>query len=230
MYTPDFKSLAITLRSKGKTYSEINKQLAKAVPKSTLSYWCRNVVLPDFYKVKLARLNEGNRAKGRQKAILSRINDRRALISEFRIKNKYLVRKLTNEIAIQRVALAILYYCEGNKWKSHRGLMLGSADPYLLKLYIKLLRSVYGIKGSCLRARVSHRADQNIRELENYWSGITGIPIKNFYKTIPDPRTTGRPTKNPDYKGVCVISCAGTKIQLELEEIVRILSGFKGNS
>jgi len=33
----------------------------------------------------------------------------------------------------------------------------------------------------------------------------------------------GKKTQKADYKGVCVITCAGAKIQLELEEIANLL-------
>ena len=74
-----------------------------------------------------------------------------------------------------------------------------------------------------MKCRISYRADQNIKSLQNYWSRLTGISLKNFYKTIPDPRTIGKPTKKKDYKGVCVVTCAGSHIQLELEAIPAIV-------
>ena len=74
-----------------------------------------------------------------------------------------------------------------------------------------------------LKCRVSYRTDQNINEIEEYWSTITNISRENFYKTKPDPRTKGKKTKKVDYKGVCVLTCAGAKIQLELEEIAKLL-------
>ncbi len=117
----------------------------------------------------------------------------------------------------------MLHLGEGAKWKSHRGLMLGSSDPDIIRLYIKLLKICYGKKNTDMRCRISYRADQDINELETYWSKITNISRSNFYKTRPDPRTVGKPTKNKDYKGVCVITSSGTDIQLELESIAKII-------
>ena len=56
------------------------------------------------------------------------------------------------------------------------------------------------------------------------WSKATGLNKNQFYKTKPDARTIGKPTRNKNYKGVCVISCAGTKIQVELKEISKMFS------
>ena len=124
---------------------------------------------------------------------------------------------------VQKIMLAMLYLGEGSKWRSHSGLMLGSSDPSIIKLYVGLLGVCYGIEVDRLKCRVSYRADQDIRALEHYWAKIIGIPLKNFYKTKPDPRTIGKPTKRSDYKGVCVVHCGNTKIQHELEMIPKLL-------
>ena len=60
-------------------------------------------------------------------------------------------------------------------------------------------------------------------ELQEYWSRAAGIPLENFYKSIPDPRTVGKPTKDGNYKGVCVIMGGSTAIQLELEMIPKLI-------
>ena len=124
---------------------------------------------------------------------------------------------------VLKLLLSMLYLGEGSKWKSHRGLVLGSSNPDIIRLYIRLLNICYGITTEKLKCRVSYRADQDIHVLQTYWSQITSIPLDNFYKTIPDPRTVGKPTKHQDYKGVAVISCAGTHIQLELEMIPKVI-------
>jgi hypothetical protein len=138
----------------------------------------------------------------------------------------HLTEKLKDKDVL-KLLLSMLYLGEGSKWKSHHGLVLGSSDPDIIRLYICLLDRCYGISVEKLRCRVSYRADQDIHALQRYWSQVTCIPLSGFYKTIPDPRTIGKPTKNIDYKGVAVISCAGTHIQLELEMIPKtILKGL----
>lgn len=119
--------------------------------------------------------------------------------------------------------LSFLYLGEGAKRGSHSGIQLGSSDQDIIKLYLRLLKRCYKINPAQLKCRISYRADQDIRSLEEYWSKITKIPLSNFYKTIPDPRTAGKPTKNSDYKGVCVISGSRSYIQLELETISKII-------
>lgn len=210
------------LRSRGRTYSEILKDLKIFIPKSTLSYWCNDVVLSSSYKDRINKLNIKNFNKAQKMAWASNKLKREKLLRELLENNEYLIEKLKDKDVL-KMLLSVLYIAEGSKWKSHHGLMLGNSDSNIIKLYICLLDLCYGIKPEKLKCRISYRADQDISFLQRYWSRITHIPIKNFYKTKPDPRTLGRSTRKKDYKGVCVIFCGGTDIQLELEAIPKII-------
>ena len=198
------------------------KDIAIKVPKSTLSSWCDDIKLPTWYQEKIDKLNHKNLNKGRKIAYIANKIKRENLLNDLRKQNEHLAQEL-QKADMRKVALAMLYLGEGSKWKSHRGLMLGSSDPEIIRLYIKLLHLCYGITAVQMKCRISYRADQDIKKLERYWSYVTKVPLKNFYKTIPDPRTIGKATKRTDYKGMCVITYGSTKIQLELEMIPRIL-------
>lgn len=222
METIKFRNKARTLRSEGKTYSEIMSILGIRLPKSTISDWCSNVPLPSWYTEKILKINNKNFNKAQKMAWASNKIKRERLLKNLLDNIEHLKHRIKDR-DILKMLLAMLYLGEGSKWKYHSGLMLGSSDPEIINLYIKLLNICYDISTEKLHCRVSYRADQNIKRLEKYWSKITSIPLKNFYKTIPDPRTVGKPTKNKDYKGVCVITCAGTHIQLELEAIPKLV-------
>lgn len=224
-YSTQLKAKVRKLRSRGKTYTEITDILQVWIPKSTLSYLCEGVALPRWYQKKVDKLNAKNFTKAQKMAWVSNKNKRERLLHALVVKNNYLLEKLKDENVL-KMLLAVLYLGEGAKWRSHRGLMLGSSDPLIIKLYMRLLRLCYGIFSEKLRCRVSYRADQDINKLQRYWSRITAVPLRNFYKTKPDPRTVGKITQRNDYKGVCVLTCGGTHIQLELETIPKII--FKG--
>lgn len=210
------------LRAKGKTYSEINSILKIDIPKGTLSGWCKGVELPSWYKDKIEELNKSNFSNAQKASIVARQFKQKKLLENIDQKNKPLIPFLAKKEVLRGI-LAMLYLGEGSKWKSHRGLMLGSSDPNIIRLYIGLLGACYGKKAEEMKCRISYRADQDIKYLEKYWSKVAGIPLANFYKTKPDPRTAGKPTKNTEYKGVCVVMSAGTEIQLELEAIAKII-------
>ena len=220
-----FKGKVRKLRAKGKTYSEIMKELNIRLPKSTISDWCKDVSLPKWYQMKIDKLNKRNLTKGQQMALVSNRIKRETFLKSLFDKNRNIVNKVKDK-DILRALLSILYLGEGSKWKSHSGLILGSSDPLIIRLYLKLLELCYGLKPKKLKCRISYRADQNLGQIQKYWSHVSGIPLKNFYKTIPDPRTVGKPTKKKEYQGVCVINGGGSAIQLELEKIPEII--FEG--
>jgi hypothetical protein len=210
------------LRAKGETYSEIQQALGIRLSKSTLSGWCKNVTLPEWYKKKISELNRKNYEKARVLAWAANKEKRERFVQKL-INNIQPLKKKTKDREVLKMILATLYLGEGSKWKSHSGLVLGSSDQEIILLYIRLLEVCYSMKRKNLKCRISYRADQNIRSLEKYWSTVTRIPLKNFYKTKPDPRTVGKPTKKTEYKGVCVIMGGGSHIQLELEAIPKLI-------
>ena len=221
-YSPAVIKKTKKLRSKGKTYAEITKVLNIHVPKSTLSCWCEKVKLPVWYEKKIKDLNLKNFRRCQQLSLVSNRIKREKIISDIEEANGCL-KSYLNDKNILRMILSVLYLGEGSKWKSHSGLMLGSSEPVIILLYLKLLKVCYEIQPKQLKCRISYRADQNIKILEGYWSKVTGISLKNFYKTKPDPRTIGKKTKKLDYKGVCVIMGGSSTIQLELEMIPKII-------
>lgn len=216
------KHLVIKLRKEGKTYSEIVKSINLIIPKSTLANWCRGIEMPSSYWKRLDKINAYNYIRAREAAWAANKNKREILVNELYQKN-YLILDNIKDKYVLKSLLAMLYLGEGAKWKSHRGLMLGSSEVEIVNLYIKLLNKCYGINLKSLKCRVSYRADQDLSSLEHFWSKSTGIPLSNFYKSKPDPRTVGKATLNKQYKGVCVVTCAGTHIQLELETIPKII-------
>ncbi len=223
----ELRQEAKRLRAKGLTYREIISSLGISIPRSTLSYWFREVHLALEYQERIKKIVLENGKKARQKAWASHVIKRQNLVEKIRGEHAHFTHVFKNR-DVAKIALTMLYLGEGAKWQGHRGLMLGSSDPIIVILYIKLLKICYQIDKESLRCRISYRSDQNIEELEKFWSQILGITRKNFYKTKADPRTVGKKTANINYKGVCVITCAGTHIQIELEEIAKILSGKKG--
>ena len=178
--------------------------------------------MPKWYKYKIRELNLKSFSKAQQMAWASNKIKRERFLKDLISSNNHLTEKLHDKDVLKMI-LATLYLGEGSKWRSHSGLVLGSSDPDIIRLYIRLLSLCYGIESKQLRCRISYRADQDIQKLQRYWSRISKIASKNFYKTIPDPRTIGKPTKRKDYMGVCVVSCGGSHIQLELQAIPKLI-------
>lgn len=219
------KFRAIQLRKSGKSYNEIASQLNLS-SKGTLSYWLHKIPLDKKALSKIKHKKEKSLNKARLAAQAKNKKLRKIFLENIK-KNVYALKKnVGNNKDSMKLALAFLYLGEGSKWKSHRGLQLGSSEPEIIALYLTLLERCYSIDRKLLHCYICYRADQNLNALKSFWSRKAHIPLKNFYSSSPDKRTVGKPTKNRNYKGVCVISGGDTKTQLELEMIPRIITGL----
>ena len=221
MINPSTRNDIRRLRALGMTYVEISNELNSVFPKSTLSYICKDVKLPDEYHLEQKKRIQLNLESARKKALIVNKKKLHQRLETIRIEAEK-VAMSDRSIDQEKVALAMLYIGEGSKYKSYRGLALGSSDIEILQTYIALLERCYHKQREDFRARIQHRSDQSQEGLLAYWSQGLGLSVDTFYASYIDKRTTGKPTRNPDYKGVCVISCSGADIQLELDAIARL--------
>lgn len=218
------KLQAIKLRGAGKTYSEIQNALEIRVPKSTLSYWCKDVSLSHKKQERIRKLILNNSKKGLKSALLVNRTNRKKYLESIIDRNKHLKFALKNKDTA-KIVLAVLYLGEGGK--NRKGsLLFGNSDPFIIGLFLHLLRYCYDIDESKFRCTIQCRADHNIKKLEQFWSQITKISSSQFYKARIDPRTIGKKSRKENYKGVCRIDYFSADLFLELMSISKII--YKG--
>ena len=210
------KSEAISLRKLGKSIREIESSLG--IPRSTLSYWLRNIKLTKSqYKV-LEEKHKKALIKARGIAVLWH-NKQKADRLKFAEDeaDKTLLRVRNNKETIE-LALAILYLGEGSKKSPTTG--MGNSDPLILKFFLKIMTSIYKIDIEKIGFDLHIRADQNPELLKKHWSKELNAPLHRFTSVSIDKRTLGKPSY-PDYKGVCVINCGNIAVQRKLVYIGR---------
>jgi len=215
------KEKVIKSRKEGKTYLEIQRRLKRTIPKSTLSYWCRNIPLPLGYQRKIEAYNKFNLNKARNIALKVNKSKRKHYLQSVAERNLHL-KTILRDRNVSKVALAILYLAEGTK-RQKGSLTFGNSDPFVISLFLRLLRSCYDINESKFRCTLQCRADQNIKKLEKFWTKITKIPLSQFYNARIDPRTVGKKSKRLDYKGVCRIDYFSADTFTELLQIPKII-------
>lgn len=224
--TPDntsFRKKVLALRRLGKTYGEINAAVGKHIPKSTLSYWCKDVPLPKNYQEKVKKITFENIQKGRAIALIANKIKRKKYLHLIKKENKHLAGVLKDDVNTAKIALTMLYLGEGKK-KTAGSLVFGNSNPSIISLFLKLLRQCYDIDEKKFRCTLQCRADQDIKKLEFFWSKTTSIPLSQFYKARIDSRTIGKFSKKQDYKGVCRIDYFSAQIYTELRCIGDILT------
>lgn len=206
------KSDAIALRKKGQSLSSIHLKLG--IPKSTLSYWFKNIKLSKKQKSKLNKNWRNGLVMARKVAtkwhnaqktirLQQAEQDAQAVLSTIDIQNK----------GILELTLSLLYLGEGTKKKDETS--LGSSNPKILNFYIKALILLYGIDTNNFRCQLYLRADQDPKKIKHYWSKTLKLPITCFGFVSLDKRTLGQETY-ADYKGVCSVAGGGVAVQRRL--------------
>ncbi len=205
------------LRKRGKTFTEIKDCLGIFIPQSTLSNWCKGITLPEKYFEKIRVLN----IKSQKRAVEACKQKGAIKIAKIIDNNKHLSPLLKNrDVAL--ISISLLYLCEG--FKTRKGsLAFGNSDPFIIDMFLDLLKRCYKIDNSKFRCTVQCRADQDTKKLEKFWSKITKIPLSQFYGTRIDKRTIGKKSLKPEYKGVCKIDYFSADVFIELMQLPRIL-------
>jgi len=216
------RNQAISFRRQGCTYGEICSRLGKTFPKSTLSYWCKGIILSKEQKEKI----EGNVIErienARIKALSTNREKRLRYLRQVRLRVVHL-KSIIKQNDVAKIALAMLYLGEGGK-KIKSSLMFGNSDELVIRFFMKFLRQSFRVDENKFRITVQCRADQNVSMLRQYWSSITRVPLSQFYKSQIDPRTVGRPSKKLDYKGVCRIDYLSADVVNEIRAAVDVLN------
>lgn len=226
-YPLQLKKEAQKLRSLGRTYNEIRAKIGSHISKSTLSEWCQDVILPQYYQDILAKKMIEGGHKGRIIALATNRLKRKVYLENIYSKNAYFSEKILDK-DFAKLALAMLYLGEGSKKISRGALSFGNSDVHVIRIFLRLLRYCYAIDEKKLRCTLQCRADQNTKKLESYWLKVTGIPRNQLYKVQIDKRTIGKPSKKKDYKGVCKIDYFSAHLFHELRIIANIVTGKEG--
>jgi hypothetical protein len=217
-----YKDDAIQLRRNGRTYTEIQDILNSPIPPSTLCTWFKRVAFsPQEQEGILLRGKERIR-NGSVKASATRKLAKKYRLEIIRQNNLYL-RKVLRDRSVAKISLVMLYLCEGSK-QQNASLCFGNSNSGIIQLFLHLFRQGYAIDEKKFRCTVQCRADQDTEQLISFWSTVTQIPKKQFYRSRIDKRTIGSPTKRVNYRGVCRIDYFSAAIYNELKIIGELLS------
>lgn len=96
-----------------------------------------------------------------------------------------------------RVAGVMLYWGEGTK--SGNCVTLSNSNPEMVALFLRFLRIICGVSENRLRVLLHIYPDHNEKEMKNFWSHLTKIPISQFSKTFVHQKKGGTYKKNSKY-------------------------------
>ena len=208
----NLKSEAVRLRKSGKSLPFIHQKLG--IPKSTLSYWFKDISLTTKQKDKLHRDWQNALVAARKEAVKWHNGEK---LKRIHIAEKKAIDVLENidfeSDSILELSLAVLYLAEGFKKNEETG--LGSSDPNTLRFFLRALKKLYNLDVTRVRCELYLRYDQDPEELKRYWAKELSLPLLNFKHVHVDKRTIGRSTYD-HYKGVCSIRCGNVAIRRRL--------------
>jgi len=173
------KGIAIKLREKGYSYSEILKVIQ--VSKATLSQWLRNVDIASDQVERLRSKNAEARKLGSLALRNNRIYKTKKIIESSRLEVKSI------NINTLRIIGTVLYWAEGSKQNENRPskeLIFTNSDPEMIKVYLLWLNKCHGIDSSNIKFEIyiHETYDKTPLELSKYWSDITSFSVDNFNK------------------------------------------------
>lgn len=177
------KNLAIRLRKAGKSYNQINQILK--VPKSTLSYWLKNVKLNCAAQKALKKRSNG--ANIQKLVIRNKLQTALAEKRNEQIKldaNKEFYKYLNNYLFITGISL---YWAEGykkgaygSKWKT---IDFANSDPEMIVLMIRFFCEICKVEKEKIKIQLMAHKNVNIEKAIKFWSRMTGVSKNNFFKT-----------------------------------------------
>lgn len=197
------KNTAIRLRERGYSFKEISRTLG--ISKSTASLWLRNVEVTAAGKLRLSTVSR----RGTQLGLKS-IQRRWRLLKETREKESLENAKATlSTLSIDRdyckLLASLIFWCEGGK-RHNSEMRFINSDPLLVQIFLYLLRQGFELRESKLRVNLHlHEYHDEVKQ-RLFWSKVTGIPVKQFYKSYQKPHTGHRIRK--DYPGCATIRYA----------------------
>jgi len=175
MAKPQEKNRALKLRKQGKSLKEISEEIG--VGKSTISLWCRDIELsPTQIKRLRKKMNEGGYigARAQYRRRLERIK-----------RGKEWGDKRISNLSHRDLFLSglSLYWGEGSK--KTRQVRVSNSDPAVINFMIRWFKDIWGVRDERFAIRiginVAHKG--RVKEVEKYWSKVTGIPMEQIRKT-----------------------------------------------
>jgi hypothetical protein len=181
------KNLALKLRGKGLSYSEIRKNVL--VSKSALSLWCRDVILTpnQMERLKKRKLNGAERGRiiGAKRQQQERIKKTKELLNQGKKEVGSLNKR---DRFIAGIALYLGDGCKGDK-----GVGFSNSNSRIIQFMMSWFREFCDIPENKFRGQIWIHDNLNEPQAKIFWSKTTGIPIKQFTKSyIAKNKTNSR--------------------------------------
>ena len=211
------KNRAIKLRKEGRTYREILQEVS--VSKGSLSFWLKDIHLTDEQISRIQYKNEKIREK-----FLQFNKDRKA---ETNNNNKAVFNNAFKEVGIisareLKLTGIALYWAEGYKKDGWRTVSFTNSDEGMIKVMMKWFREICEVYRDRFRIRVQCHGFTKVKECEQYWSKVTGVPLRQFTKSyIKISSSSKRKMGEGCPYGICHIRISDADLLVKIKGWIR---------
>lgn len=221
LYSIEKKDEAIKLRRKGYSLKEIAEKLY--IAKSTASLWLNSIILSQKAQERLKK----KEILGQYKSIQIRRNKNEQKKNEL----KQIVIKALSSIVfdsnLNKLLCSVLFWAEGGKYTDSNVDFINS-DPIMVSTFMKLLRQSFMIDENKLRILVHVHEYHDEKDIKNFWSKITNVPLTQFNKSYLKANT--KKVIRHGYKGCVRIRYYDYKVARELRMFYNVFSEMIGAS
>jgi predicted transcriptional regulator len=209
----ELKIKAKKLRAEGYSVKEIHEILR--VSKSTVSLWVKDVVLSEKAQNRINK-NYSNGQLASMATIKEKTNQKNILADNF-AKDVLIKTNLSKDESL--LFCAMLYQCEGSKTIKD-SVTFTNSDPSLIRTFLNLFRQSFNLDENKFRVLMHLHNYHDEKLQKEYWSKITGIPIKQFLKTY-NKKSTGL-YKKEGYQGCIQIRYKDVSIGRKIHAVAKI--------
>lgn len=204
------KLKAIELRKEGVSILEIANLLG--VSKASVSIWVRNVSLSKEHQnsLNMRNINKELIEQRRGTRLRNEENKRQQIIEQAEDEIVAL------DLQDLKIAGVMLYLAEGGK--TQRGLVrFSNSNPQVIKLMMNFLIQICEVPLDKFKGHIHTHSKQQVEASEKYWSDVTGISQKSFFKTYIKPSISSKNLKSNLPYGTFDIYVCDTKLFLRIK-------------
>jgi hypothetical protein len=179
MYYPQIKITAQRMRKSGISFGDISKKLN--VTKSTLSFWCKNIILSESAIRKIK--TNGSIKSVRGLLVYSEFKRKeRVARNIFHRKEGSMAVGVLTDRDILMIGLG-LYWSEGYKYENGE-LGFTNSNPFMIRFYFKWLELWHVKKDSLIfRLTLNEFFRKEERRIKTFWVNFLNIKKEQFSKT-----------------------------------------------
>ncbi len=216
------KYVAVDLRNRGLSYSEIMKELN--IPKSTLSFWLKGIHLSEQQNLNLKNRLKDKILRGRLQSSIA-LKARKIFKEKQAYENAEKSFKILSQDSFFILGIA-LYWAEGSKKSGY--FQFVNSDPDMVLLMNQWIIKYLEIGKFSLKYRIFLNFPYKNENITDFWSKIVKVSIKEFQKTIYKPASNIM-KKDPNYKGSLSIIITSIDILRQMMAWQKLLIKYYGN-